>query len=233
MNLNLFEDHFSLIINLDQYCQSFSCRHCGKMWKGVWTLRRHERPCTNTIKKYVAGSYQPEPTVFEQLADEGIVVDKDQQFYPYHITYDFECYFEKSNLPASSGKLEWQACHVPLSASVCSNVPGFIEPQCFVTNGNPDELIAHMIEYMHTIQETAAALLTEEHQKYHEALVELLHQKEDLEPSESSPSLMEDEAMDEDANDKREEKKAHPLAGLKMKYEQWMTEIPVIGFNSA
>ena len=28
------------------------------------------------------------------------------------------------------------------------------------------------------------------------------------------------------------EKKTHPLAVLKLKYEQWMTQIPVIGFNS-
>ena len=30
----------------------------------------------------------------------------------------------------------------------------------------------------------------------------------------------------------KKEKKSHPLAVLKFKYEQWMMQIPVVGFNS-
>ena len=222
MNLNLYEDHFSLIINLDQYCQSFSCWQCGKLWKWVWTLQRHEHTCTNAvIKRYVGGSYQHEPNVFEQMANEAIMVDQNQQFYPYCITYDFECYFDKGNLPHASDKLEWQAHHVPLSASVYSNVPGFKEPQCFITNGNPDDLVMKMIEYMHTIQETATALQTEEHQEYYNALIDLLHSKEALELMEASESMMEDKPMeDEQENEPPQNRKS-----IQVEDEIWTVDV--------
>lgn len=34
-----------------------------------------------------------------------------------------------------------EAQHVPLSVSVCSNVAGYDEPQCFVSTGDTSEMI--------------------------------------------------------------------------------------------
>ena len=65
MYLNLYENHFSLITNLDKYCKSFECRQYNKLWKGAWKMNRHECTCDQvTKKKFVGGSYQPEATVF-------------------------------------------------------------------------------------------------------------------------------------------------------------------------
>ena len=77
----------------------------------------------------------------------------------------------------------------------------------------------------------AEAHLYEKHSDYYNALLELLQQKEQLEaPVTEEATNRNDEAVDD--SDKKG-KKTHPLAVLKLKYEQWMTEIPVIGFNSA
>ena len=182
MYLNLYENHFSLITNLDKYCKCYECRQCHKLWKGAYKMNRHERTCNQvTKKKFVGGSYQPEPTVFELLEDEGIMVEEQLQFYPYRITYDFESYFLKEDLPQSSEKLTWEAKHIPLSVSVCSNVSGYQEPRCFVTQGNPQELVSKMVDYMYQIQTTAEAYLHEEHSDYYNALLELLQQKQQLE----------------------------------------------------
>ena len=230
MNLNLFEDHFSLITSLDLFSKSFSCRHCGKVWKQLWLLKRHEKSCTHiTKKKYVGGSYQPEPTVFELLADEGIIVDTSKQYYPYRITYDFESYFDKMDIPMATTKSRWEAKHVPLSVSICSNVPGFTTPQCFITEGDTCELVTNMVKYMHTIQETATAILTEEHHIYYTELDELLKVKLQLEMEDEEG----DEDMEDDAVPKNKPKKSHPLYAVKHKYDQWIKQIPVIGFNSA
>ena len=229
MNLNLFEDHFNLITDLDCYCASFGCQMCGKQWKSFWLLKRHEKTCTNATKRmYIGGSYQPEPTVFELLADEGITVDEEKQFYPYRITYDFVSYFCKEDLPKSSDKLTWEAKHIPLSVSICSNVPGYLEPQCFVREGDPQELICKMLDYMHHIQTTAETYLHEEHSDYYNALLELVQQKQQLELNEEDVDMT-DETTEEP---EKKEKKSHPLAVLKFKYEQWMMQIPVVGFNS-
>ena len=106
MYLNLHKNHFSLITIMDMYCKCYECRQCQKLWKKVWQMNRHERTCDQvTKKKFVGGSYQPEPTVFELLEDEGIMVPEEDRYYPYRITYDFESYFLKEDLPGSSEKL--------------------------------------------------------------------------------------------------------------------------------
>ena len=100
MNLNLYENHFSLISNLDHYSYSYECPCCRKLWKKSFLLHRHMKTCTNVTKwRFIGGTYEPEMTVFELLEDEGIHVDAGQQFYPYRITYDYECFFDQQDLP--------------------------------------------------------------------------------------------------------------------------------------
>ena len=38
MYLNLHENHFSFITNIDKYCKSYMCRKCQKLWKSGWAL---------------------------------------------------------------------------------------------------------------------------------------------------------------------------------------------------
>ena len=158
-------------------------------------------------------------------------VKEEDRYYPYGITYAFESYFLKEGLPRSSQKLTWEAKHVPLSVSVCSNVPGYTEPQCFVTEGNPQELVSKMVDYMHQVQETAQAYLHEKHSNYYNALCQLLQEKLHLEASTDEEDVDMTDEMAEEL--KKRGKKTHPLEVAKLKYEQWMTEIPVVGFNSA
>ena len=132
-------------------------------------------------------------------------------------------------MPPSTRKLEWKARHVPLSVSVCINVPGFQEPKCFITTGNPEELVKNMVQYMHLVQETAAGLLAENHRIYYNELIDLIHTKEQLELRED------EEMMDMEAAETVKEKKkksTHPLERVKIMYDKWIQEIPVIGFNS-
>ena len=44
-------------------------------------------------------------------------------------------------------KLEYLREHIPVSVSVCSNVPGYTEPKCFI-NLDPDQLVQDMLDYM-------------------------------------------------------------------------------------
>ena len=84
MHLNMYENHFSLITNLDQYCQSYECPSCHKLWAKLFQLTCHMKTCTSVTKqRYVGGSYQNDPTVFELLGDEGIIVPREHRFFPY------------------------------------------------------------------------------------------------------------------------------------------------------
>ena len=157
MYVNLHETHYSYIRDINMYCHSWRCRNCEQaLWKNPKDLHRHERTCTEGIKRvYKGGVYRPPASIFERLDDEGIVVEKMLRYYPYRATFDFESYFSDERLPANSDKLQWSARHIPLSVSVASNVPGHVAPCCFITDGDSDKLVADMMRHLHTISEAA------------------------------------------------------------------------------
>ena len=171
--LNLYEKHFSYIKDLARYSKSFCCSRCGKYWKGANKLRRHETTCDGKVQlKYPGGAYHVPKTIFEELEDEGILVPEEARYFPYRATFDFECYFdkEKGQELKNSEKLTWQSAHVPLSVSVCSNVPEYQEPKCFVSNGDPKEFIEEFIQYLVSISTKSSSLLQQQFAEVFEAL---------------------------------------------------------------
>ena len=171
--LNLYENHFSYIKDLARYSKSFCCYRCGKYWKDLWKSQRHEKTCDGNVQlKYPGGAYHVPKTVFEQLEEEGIIVPEKARYFPYHATFDFECYFdqEKAQELKNIDKLNWRSSHAPLSVSVCSNVPGYQAPKCFVPNGDPNEFISEFIQYLTKISLKSSSLLHEQYADVFEAL---------------------------------------------------------------
>ncbi len=160
MNVNLYKGHFSYIRDMDQYCHSYACSKCGKLWHKVKSLHRHERTCEVNVKyQYVGGTFHLRDTVFDKLEDEGIPVPEADRYYPYRATYDYECYFSKEDLPNSSKKLTWEARHIALSVSVCSNVPDHDTPVCYISEGDTTALVEKMVHKLEAIAEHAYTLL--------------------------------------------------------------------------
>ncbi len=217
MYLNLYKNHFSYIKNLDHYCQSYACRKCGKLWKHTGKLHRHESTCDKTVKhNYVGGAYSLPQTIFEKLEEEDIIVAEADRYYPYRATYDFECYMKKEDLPTNSDKVTWEAKHVPLSVSVCSNVPGYQDPVCYVTEGDSQELVNKMLARLKVIADEAYTLL----RKKFEAVFLQLDRKIA-------------EAMKNDENDEDgQPAKKLPLERLKEELDAYLKELNIIGFNS-
>ena len=52
-------------------------------------------------------------------------------------------------------KLEWVNQHGLLSISVCSNVPEFTEPQCFVLEGNSALTVKDCLQYLTELSQAA------------------------------------------------------------------------------
>ena len=52
-NLNLHEDHFSYVSNMEKYSHSYPCLKCDRLWKHVGTLYRHERTCTGSVTSFI------------------------------------------------------------------------------------------------------------------------------------------------------------------------------------
>ena len=171
--LNLYENHFSYIKDLARYSKSFCCSRCGKYWKDMWKCQRHEKTCDGKVQlKYPGGAYHVPKTIFEELEDEGIVVPEEWRYFPYRATFDFECYFDKEKAQElkNTEKLTWQSAHVPLSVSVCSNVPGYQAPRCFVSEGDSDLLLEEFVQYLTTISTKSSSLLRQRYAEVFEAL---------------------------------------------------------------
>ena len=221
MYVNLHETHYSYIRDINMYCHSWRCRNGEQaLWKNPKDLLRHERTCTEGIKRvYKGGVYHPPPSVFERLDDEGIVVEKMLRYYPYRATFDFESYFSDERLPANSDKLQWSARHIPLSVSVASNVPGYEPAQCYVTDGDSDKLVGDMMASLSAISDAAYDLLKP---SYESVLDQLKARKESWDDAESEANTEEEE----------KESKTNPFNTLAGQLLGWLRQLPVVGFNS-
>ena len=197
-----------------------TCSKCEQaLWKTPQELLRHERTCEGGIRRvYKGGVYRPPSSIFERLDDEGIIVEDVLRYYPYRATFDFECYFDRDNVPADSDRVQWIARHVPLSVSLASNVPGYEPAQCYITDGGSDKLVADMMAGLVATSDAAYDLLKP---SYGSVLNELEARKEAWDDAESEANAEEEE-----------ESKKNPFNTLAGQLHGWLYQLPVIGFNS-
>ena len=227
LHINLHETHFSYIKDVRMYCHSYRCQKCGDcLWKDAYKLHRHERTCEGGVRQvYPGGVYHSTPSVFERLDDENIQVPESLRYYPYRATFDFECWFDTAQLPSDSDKVQWVARHVPLSVSVASNVPGHEQVQCLVTDGNPDKLVADMMNILRAMSDAAYEDLKDSYEDVLEQLAEAQTGWDEREHAARSPG-------EDDANDKESRPPTNPYKTLMGQLYGWLHQLPVIGFNS-
>ena len=108
------------------------------------------------------------------VEEEGIIVPEEARYFPYTATFDFECYFDKEKAQelTNTDKLNWESAHVPLSVSVCRNVPGYETSKCFVPNGDPSVFITEFVQYLISISTKSYSLLCNQFAPVFEALKE-------------------------------------------------------------
>ena len=173
----------------------------------------------------------------------GIHVSEELRFYPFRATFDFECYFDNSDLPPNSPKVDWLARHEILSVIICSNVPGFSLPCCFINEGDPNQLVDRFMNYLNKISNAAYKILTKVYEDVFDSL------KNVLETATANRSLNEDVICDminkDNDSDNDNDNDAEDYDGAKISIitpediykliaslKGFLKELPVIGFNS-
>ena len=145
---------------------------------------------------------------------------------------------------STSAKLNWISKHVPISVSVASNITNFESPRCFI-NSDPTLLIQNRMEYLRLI---SCATHKEMSSKYCHVLYELdefiQRYKEELEEVDSD---FESEDWEEELESDKSELESdivftpsrkilsHFISNiqqLKNEFLTYITQLPVIGFNS-
>ena len=154
MNVLLYKNHFMYIKDIDTLQLSFSCQKCNALFHKCYHLNRHNLNCKGEITnvRYKGGVYQPTNSCIERLQKCHVNIPTNF-LHPFRITFDFESYFNK--IDKKTTKTSYTAEHKVLAVSVCSNVPGFLEPKCLVSDGDTQKLVNEMGDYMDSIRTTA------------------------------------------------------------------------------
>ena len=133
----------------------------------------HEKTCNALIAhKFPGGVYRSTKSIFEELDDVDICVPENLRFYPFRSTFNYESFFSSDSLPNPSSKLAFTAKYEPCSVSLCSNVPGFQSPVCFVNDGSDEGLVRRKVEHLLTISKAAYEILKPKYQFVLDALDE-------------------------------------------------------------
>ena len=216
LQLLSYDQHFCYIRDVNTLGHAFACTKCKKLWKKKFTLNRHEEKCNGTGQRetYTGGVYIPPPTPLETLQKHGLAVDPRETF-PFRATFDFETYFEKNNLPVTkneNSKTSFISRHVPLSVSISSNVPGFDVPKFFVNaDNNPQRLVDAFVDYLEEISLESFNIMKKKYASVYETLDQMIH----------------------DQLENGEQKHGLSAASLKEILDNYLQELPVLGFNSS
>lgn len=178
-------------------------------------MSRHRQTCSDKQKLvFPGGGYGSKLTIFDALCHQGINVSKDIQFYPYRLAYDFECYFETPSNTYNSDNSETVLNNlVPASASICSNVPGYEKPVCFVSKGDPYDVVGSMYRYMQEVGLKSFSLVKDTFEAVFQALAHRINEHKDQ-------------------NSERSDKIVAECTNLMQRLTNWIRRIPALGFNS-
>ena len=161
IRLNVFENHLSVIVDFERYCSVYQCVHCNKLWYNAKHYNQHTKSCTTTVREvFPGGIHRNPPTIFEKLEEIGIVVPRCDRHFPFFACYDFEAYFSKSKI-FNNSMLTLDACHLPLSVAVASNIPGYESGVCFVTEGDEERLVQKLVDYLENLSDICYQLLVQ------------------------------------------------------------------------
>ena len=224
IHLNLANNHFSLITDISSYTKSFVCKTCKKQFTRNHSLKSHKCAAVDSTPFVFSGEpHVKTKTVFDKLDNIGVHIKPEDRFYPYRITYDIETYLDKSGLPPPSDQCVYEATHVLMSISVCSNVPGFLSPKCFVSSGDSKEVVCRFVDYLLEVARRARGYMSGKYRLQIEQLKCMCDNRENKEQQEQVKELV--------GSPKGHWESRKRLEGLEQEFDRWLSVIPVVSFN--
>ena len=223
MYLNVYQNHFSYITNFDQFAKKFQCDKCGKIFKRLWNMKRHNSTCYDRTKYiFPGGFYKTKSTIFEKLESIGIYVPNDLRYYPYFLVWDMEAMLRKTvdDNQSNTQQLQWISKHIPVSVSIASNIPQHEDPVCIV-EVSPNLLIAKMMKKFQEISKVCYEIMKERYEFVYHELEVLKDQYSQESDSES-----------EEADTKFKSHFANVIITMNKEFDKYISQLPVIGFNS-
>ena len=223
LNLNVHEEHFSYIRNVEALCKSFRCMVCGAHFTRATNARWHSCNVEHvTEMKYSTGILKPPVGVWDRVELEtGLCIPTSLRFYPYWMTYDIESLLLKSDLPQSTTTTTYHSRHELVSVSVCTNIPGYEEPKCFIRHSTVDQCVDRFVSYVEEAAFKAEELLRP---KYRRLLRKIRNFIQDRNAAEGKYA-------EETFSNPRTYKSRANLCDIQGKIDMWLRQVPLVSFN--
>ena len=223
LNLNVYEEHFSYIRDVEALCRSFRCMVCGAHFTRATSARRHCCSVENvTEMKYSTGVLKPPVGVWDRVELEtGLRVPQSLKFYPYWMTYDIESLLLKSNLPELTRTTTYHSRHELVSVSVCTNVPGYEQPKCFVRQTTVDECVDRFVSYLAEVAYKAEELLRPKYRRLLRKVRNFIRER----------NAAEGQHAEEKFSNPRTYKSRANLCNIQEKIDTWLRQVPLVSFN--
>src|SRR5271166_5741326 len=137
----------------------YICNRCSAKFDNNYNLERHIDCC----KLEQEDKFVKYPQIYEKKKNDIVELcdwfDVDCDFkYDYLVTFDLEAMLQKIDETTEGGKLKFVTKHIPVSASIATNVPGF-EKEYFILSTNPNNLAGLIFDYFDKIVEKSTTLM--------------------------------------------------------------------------
>ena len=231
MYLNNYQDHLSYITNYWKFASKFQCEKCSKMFKRQWDLKRHYTNCFERTKYlFPGGFHRNAENIFDKLDSLTVHVPESERYYQKFIVWDMEAILMKSNTP-STDQMTFLSRHIPVSVSICSNVEGFSKSKCFVEISSSN-LISKMVCYLNEVSSTNLSKLQYEY--VFNDLDDLMdiYSTNTESDEDSSDSTLSNSTNENSLSSKTKSHFSTRILDLRRDFETYLSQIPVIGFNS-
>ena len=203
------------------------------MFNRYWNLKRHYSNCyERTEYVFPGGFHKHQETIFDKLESLTIYVPECDIYYPTFIVWDMEAILMKTSTSCTD-QMNFLSKHIPVSVSISSNVEGFCEPKCFVDTSS-NNLISRMMTYLIEISSFNLSILKLNYDYVFQDLDDLLSKytvnpESDSDFSETSST---DSTNEESLSSNTKTHFFNKILDLQKKFEIYLSQILVVGFNS-
>jgi len=148
MSINLYEDHYSYVKNLDTFSKFFRCGTCDYVFNRNNNFQRHLSTCSAVTKKYFKGGvFQPSSTIFDKLASHGVDIPANLRFTWLHAVFDCEVVLQRAPTNMNTANTTYTQCHKLVSIAAASNIPTRTDPACWI-HGRDGDVVKQFTKHL-------------------------------------------------------------------------------------
>ena len=134
-----YNNHICYVNDINKFFKKFRCPSRDVFFNHSGHFNRHLKTCKERVKNiYPRDAYSLRETLFEKLNNFSIAYPEDYTLFRNFVVFDFEAICVQSVEANNTVTTSWIGTHVPVSASISSNL---LDEPVFLCENDPNRLI--------------------------------------------------------------------------------------------